>query len=320
MNRKHFLLSLVLITSLGMVGCGSSGRSPAPVLNLGVRSDSTTGSIRVTAGDTLWRISKRYRLSLRDIIDLNGIKPPYALALGQRLRLPPPVDYRVRSGDTLTGIANMFGVGVSKLVKVNGLHAPYKIGLGQKLSIPSSVVRKHKKVVLKKITPQKKVLQKDASRKIASLKSPPRVSPLARKEMRKVKRVTTLSTPTRKDFVWPVRGSVVSAYGPKKGGLYNDGINIAAPRGTPVSASSSGVVAYVGNDLKNYGNLVLIRHDGGIMTAYAHLASVRIKKGMTVRKGQTIGSVGATGAVSASQIHFEIRKGSGTRDPMQYLG
>ncbi|MCK5518932.1 MAG: M23 family metallopeptidase [Alphaproteobacteria bacterium] len=315
MNQKHFILSLVLIAGLGMVGCAPSVRSPVPVLNLGLRSDSTTGAMKVKEGDTLWSISRRYRLSLRDIIDLNGIKPPYALALGQRLKLPPPVDYSVRSMDTLNGIANMFGVEVSRLVQVNGLYKPYKIILGQKLRIPSSVVRRQQKAVSKKI-----IAKKSNSQKIVLLKSPRHISPPSLKEKRKVRKVTMLSTPTRKDFVWPVRGSVVSAYGAKKGGLYNDGINIAAPRGTPVSASSSGVVAYVGNDLKSYGNLVLIRHGGGIMTAYAHLASVRIKKGMTVRKGQTIGSVGATGAVSASQIHFEIRQGSGTCDPMQYLG
>ncbi|MFH1157553.1 MAG: LysM peptidoglycan-binding domain-containing M23 family metallopeptidase [Pseudomonadota bacterium] len=320
MNRKHFLLSLALISGLGMAGCASSVRAPAPVLNLGVRPDSATGAMRVGAGDTLWNISRRYRLPLRDIIDLNGMQPPYALAFGQRLKLPPPVDYRVRRNDTLTGISNMFGVGVSRLVQVNGLSTPYKISPGQNLRIPSSAVHRQQKVASQKAAPQKVASQKAAPQKIVLLKSPLPVSPPSLKEKGEVRQATTLSAPARKDFVWPVRGSVVSAYGPKEGGLYNDGINIAAPRGTPVAAAAAGVVAYVGNDLKSYGNLVLIRHGGGMMTAYAHLASVRVKKGMTVRKGQSIGSVGATGAVSASQIHFEIRQGPGTRDPMQYLG
>ena len=328
MSQKYFTLLLVSIAWLGMAGCGSSSRSPAPVLKLGVNPDSVTGYMRVASKDTLYSISKRYKLSRQDIIDLNGLKPPYTLALGQRLKLPPPVNYRVKSGDTLAGIANMFGVRISRLTKVNGISVSHKLSYGQNLKIPSSVVREQQQTVSQKTTSQaisqQAVLLK-SPRPIASSPLPVvypsiPISILPLEEKKEVFRTKMLSVPTRTDFVWPVRGSVVSDYGSKKGGLYNDGINIAAPRGTPVAAAAAGVVAYVGSDLESYGNLVLIRHGGGMMTAYAHLASVRIKKGMTVRKGQAIGSVGATGAVSSSQIHFEIRRGTGTCDPMQYLG
>ena len=320
MIRKYFSLLLVSVAWLGMSGCGSSGGSPASVLKLGVKPDSVTGSMRVAPGDTVYSISKRYQLSRQDIIDLNGLKPPYTLALGQRIKLPPPVNYRAKNRDTLTGISNMFGVSLSKLAQVNGLSVSHELSYGQNLKIPSSVIHGQQQTV------SQKVIFQAISQQVVLLKSPrpvlsPRpVSILPLEEKKEVSQVKMLSTPTRTDFVWPVRGSVVSAYGSKKEGLYNDGINIAAPRGTPVAAAAAGVVAYVGSDLESYGNLVLIRHGGGIMTAYAHLASVRIKKGMTVRKGQAIGSVGATGAVSSSQIHFEIRRGSGTCDPMQYLG
>lgn len=121
-------------------------------------------------------------------------------------------------------------------------------------------------------------------------------------------------------FLWPVRGRVVSGFGPKDGGLYNDGINIAAPKGTPVKAAADGTVAYVGNGLGSYGNLVLIRHAGGVMTAYAHMSAVRVTQGMTVRKGEAIGAVGATGAVASSQLHFEIRSRGSAVDPSRYLG
>jgi murein DD-endopeptidase MepM/ murein hydrolase activator NlpD len=124
----------------------------------------------------------------------------------------------------------------------------------------------------------------------------------------------------RHGFIWPVRGQVISGFGPKDGGLYNDGINIAAPRGTPVGASADGVVAYVGDKLKSYGNLVLIRHHGGVVTAYAHLNTVTVRPGMRVERGQTIGSVGSTGTVLHAQLHFEVRRGTEKINPQHYLG
>jgi murein DD-endopeptidase MepM/ murein hydrolase activator NlpD len=120
-------------------------------------------------------------------------------------------------------------------------------------------------------------------------------------------------------FIWPVHGRTVSAYGAKPGGLYNDGVNIAAPRGTAVLAASEGTIAYVGNKLGGYGNLVLIRHGGGMMTAYAHLGLVTVKQGAHVKKGQAIGGVGATGGVPSPQLHFEIREDGDAVNPEKYL-
>jgi murein DD-endopeptidase MepM/ murein hydrolase activator NlpD len=121
-------------------------------------------------------------------------------------------------------------------------------------------------------------------------------------------------------FAWPVQGKVISAFGSSKDGSKNDGINIAAPSGAPVVAAADGVVAYAGNELRGFGNMVLIRHDGGYVTAYAHNASLLVKKGDKVKRGQTIARVGATGAVFGPQLHFEIRKGTQPVDPMTFLG
>ena len=121
-------------------------------------------------------------------------------------------------------------------------------------------------------------------------------------------------------FLWPVRGKVVSGYGAKADGLFNDGINVAAPHGTPVAAAADGTVAYVGDALGSYGNLVLVRHGGGMVTAYAHLATVGVKRGSLVRRGQTIGTVGSTGSADTAQLHFEIRRGTETLDPRRHLG
>jgi murein DD-endopeptidase MepM/ murein hydrolase activator NlpD len=114
-------------------------------------------------------------------------------------------------------------------------------------------------------------------------------------------------------FKWPLRGRVISGF-PK-----NDGIDLAVPEGTAVHAAEDGVVAYAGNELKGYGNLILIRHQNGFVTAYAHASELMVKRNDQVRRGQVIAKSGQTGSVAAPQLHFEIRKGSTPVDPMQFL-
>lgn len=120
-------------------------------------------------------------------------------------------------------------------------------------------------------------------------------------------------------FRWPARGRVISGYGSKTSGASNDGVNIALPEGTDVKASDDGVVAYSGSELKGFGNLVLIRHSNGWVTAYAHNSALNVKRGDTVRRGQIIAKSGSTGSVSSPQLHFEVRKGAQTVDPMKHL-
>ena len=121
-------------------------------------------------------------------------------------------------------------------------------------------------------------------------------------------------------FLWPVTGKVVSEFGPLSDGLHNDGINIAAPRGTPVRAAENGVVVYAGNELRGFGNMLLIRHADGFVTAYAHNESLLVARGDTVERGQIIARVGSSGNVDSPQLHFEIRVGTDAVDPREYLG
>jgi murein DD-endopeptidase MepM/ murein hydrolase activator NlpD len=121
-------------------------------------------------------------------------------------------------------------------------------------------------------------------------------------------------------FLWPVQGKVISNFGPKKGGLNNDGINIAAPEGATVIAADNGVVAYAGNELRGFGNLLLIRHADGWVTAYAHNEKLLVKRGEKVKRGQAIAQIGSTGNVPSPQLHFELRKGTDPVDPLKYLG
>ncbi|BCB19564.1 LysM peptidoglycan-binding domain-containing M23 family metallopeptidase [Bosea sp. ANAM02] len=124
------------------------------------------------------------------------------------------------------------------------------------------------------------------------------------------------SSSDKADFRWPARGRVISGYSGKGG---NEGINIAVPEGTPVKAAEGGTVAYAGSELKGYGNLVLIRHPNGYVSAYAHNGELKVKRGDTVKRGQVVASSGQTGNVSSPQLHFELRKGSAPVDPTPYL-
>ncbi|HWM31368.1 MAG TPA: M23 family metallopeptidase, partial [Methyloceanibacter sp.] len=120
-------------------------------------------------------------------------------------------------------------------------------------------------------------------------------------------------------FRWPVKGRVIAQFGARPGGGHNDGIDLAVPQGTSVQAAENGVVAYAGNELKGYGNLVLVRHANNWVSAYAHNDELLVKRGDKVRRGQVIAKAGASGSVSQPQVHFELRKGSRPVDPTKYM-
>ncbi|HEY4078035.1 MAG TPA: M23 family metallopeptidase [Rhizomicrobium sp.] len=120
-------------------------------------------------------------------------------------------------------------------------------------------------------------------------------------------------------FAWPVSGRVISDFGSTDNGGKNDGINIAAAMNVPIHASASGTVTYAGDELKGYGNLVLVKHSGGYTTAYAHADKLVVNRGDFVAKGQVIGYVGKTGDVTSPQLHFEIRSNTTPVNPRSYL-
>ncbi|HML29964.1 MAG TPA: M23 family metallopeptidase, partial [Hyphomicrobium sp.] len=130
------------------------------------------------------------------------------------------------------------------------------------------------------------------------------------------------SAPASADSVklrWPASGKIIAGFGSRADGTHNDGINLQVPLGTDVHAAESGVVAYSGSELKGYGNLVLLRHDNGWVTAYAHNDELLVKRGDKVRRGQVIAKAGKSGSVDQPQLHFELRQGSKPVDPIPYL-
>jgi len=324
-RHRHLLICLLLATAVS--SCDSPRNAgPAPVYHFGGQAQSYAGAGDIVAqkGDTLWNVSQRYGVELRDIIDANNLAPPYRLSPGQRLRLPPPERHKVEEQDTLYQLSRMYGVPVSQLVRINRLRKPYLLKVGQVVRIPA---RDRRTQIGQQPRPARGMLQEPI---VATRLAPP--LPVAAPEPVRETVSRAASKPAflsrmpivgdegpRQDFIWPVKGKLISSYGPKAGQLFNDGINIAAPRGTPVKSAAAGVVAYAGQDLASYGNLVLVRHSGGLVTAYAHLGNITVKKGDKVAQGQTLGTVGSTGTVANSQLHFEVRRGIKTYDPAEYL-
>ncbi|MCH9053042.1 MAG: M23 family metallopeptidase [Proteobacteria bacterium] len=262
---------------------------------------------------------------MRAIIDANGLKPPYRLKPGQRLILPRSRVHVVRAGDTVYGIAKRYDVGMRNLIRANDIRPPFRIVVGQRLRLPASPgiaasIRRAK-------TPRPTAMArpssaaKDGARSAPSRSVTSRAAPPAKPGRRLRVSPPPIDPPPREAqaFLWPVEGKLVSAFGPKPGGLHNDGINIAAPRNTEVRAAANGVVAYAGNELRGYGNLLLIRHRGGWITAYAHNDRLLVGRGDVVKRGQGIARVGDSGRVTTPQLHFEIRRGSRAVDPAGLL-
>ncbi|WP_310620391.1 peptidoglycan DD-metalloendopeptidase family protein [Flexibacterium corallicola] len=145
-------------------------------------------------------------------------------------------------------------------------------------------------------------------------------APILAQEAKKSEDLNTTNTSKgEKYFRWPVRGRIISEFGPKPGGSKNDGINLAVPEGTQVKAVEAGSIVYAGNELKGFGNLILIRHADGWVSAYAHNKDLSVRRGDIVKRGQVIATTGATGSVTQPQLHFELRKDNRPVDPMLHL-
>lgn len=293
---------------------------------------------RVAEGDALSLIAERYGVRLAALAAVNNIESPYILYPGEVLRIPavrevrqeppsrpvsPSIEqaelseprgepasptprpqprtrtdnrkpegkaYVVGPGDSLSVIADRNGLRLGELVAANGLEAPYRIVPGQKLVIPPTESERRR--------------QASARETIGSEPAPPLVPP------------PPLSAG---GFLWPVRGEVISSFQQNKATGRSGGINIAARRGEPVRAADNGVVAYAGEALRGYGQMVMLRHAEGYVTLYAHNDALLVREGDVVRRGQVIAEVGSSGDVGSSQLHFELRKGTEPVDPVKLL-
>jgi len=284
-------------TSSKSSGQASSNKSSA------AKEKNMSGTAVVRKGDTVYALSRRHRVGVRSLIKINRFKPPYTLMVGQRITLPKPRDHIVQKGDNIYSVSRRYGVGRYGLARTNGLKVPYTIMVGQRLRLPDGIESPTVPESGPGNSPTGAVtsqpLPVTGKKMPAAVPEPPRA--------------------TGKGFIWPVKGKVISRFGGKAKGLHNDGINISAPRGAAVKVVENGVIAYAGNELRGFGNLLLVKHDGGWVTAYAHNEELLVKRGRKVRKGEVIAKVGSTGNVRSPQLHFELRRGNRAVDPAKHL-
>jgi murein DD-endopeptidase MepM/ murein hydrolase activator NlpD len=238
----------------------------------------------------------------------------------------------VQPGESLIGLSRRYNVPLATLAKANHVEVYHKVAMGDRIVIPGGA----RATVAQRPVQQPQTQVASAAPAAWPAPAPPRVQAPAVAKVQTVPvetaRVATEApapessvkqaeaTGAMPSFRWPVKGRIIAAFGQNANGTTNDGINLAVPEGTPVKAAEDGVVAYAGNELKGYGNLVLVRHSNGYVSAYANASELLVKRGDSVKRGQTIAHAGQTGNVTSPQLHFEIRKGSTPVDPTKYLG
>lgn len=304
---------LLLVSACALLsGClGGQERALLPVAHAPKRVAQQEvppdGIIQLEAGDTIYTVANRYRMSPRRIILANELPPPYSLQGFSSIKLPKPRGHIVRAGDTLESISGRYRVTKAELIRINALQAPYALRPGMQIAIPRDL--------------DYSLLERQAPATTTTTASAvaPRVS-IGKKAVKPKTPIKAVRySDAADDFTWPVDGSIIDRFGNAAKGVHNDGVNIMAPVGTPVRASFSGEVAFVGSGLKSFGNLVLIKHQDGWITAYAHLGEVNVTEGDKLSRGTIIGSVGQTGRVDSPQLHFEIRKSRTPVNPEDYL-
>ncbi len=291
---------------------------------------------RVQAGETIYGISRQYGVDASTLIKLNDIPAPYSVEPGQVLLLPAPVETQMAAGTvTSEGLVSQPAT-PSSAITVEEL-PPQGSPAGPTSSAPAPVApapaASGAPTDLTPTAPSAQtgavpLPQAPASPGAAPATATVPATPAAPAEAGSTQTATTQAPPavpqpaplTGGQFLWPVNGKIIAGFGPREGGLHNDGINVSAPLGTPIRAAENGVVAYAGNELRGFGNMLLIRHADGWMSAYAHADALLVKRGDTVTRGQTIARVGQTGNVSSPQLHFELRRGTDAVDPTKYLG
>jgi murein DD-endopeptidase MepM/ murein hydrolase activator NlpD len=316
---------------------------------------ATGHTVTVAKGDSLNLIAKRHGVTLEALQAANNL-PDTRIEAGQVLTIPEPgapvpskpatasaestaKTYKVEKGDTPHGIAAKLGVTEKDLIARNKLR-PENLQIGQVLIVPENASAPDGRAEVatskpKSAEPNVHVVKTttipapgasahvegaaDAPSTPAPVAASPEVIGGGATQVTSVDRLPAPEPMSGGSFRWPVQGRIISAFGTKPDGGHNDGINVAVPQGTLVKAAENGVVAYAGNELKGYGNLVLIRHANNWVSAYAHNEEILVKRGDQVRRGQIIAKAGNTGSVSQPQLHFELRKGSRPVDPTKYL-
>jgi murein DD-endopeptidase MepM/ murein hydrolase activator NlpD len=284
-------------------------------------------SYRVRKGDTIGEVADKLGVSVATLKKTNRLKSN-TIRKGQVLKGPKTTAhaYVAASGDTIAGIAKRFGVSPEALRAANGLKRSVLVARpGQKLRLPAGFHDRGSVTVTTRVPapateappaytppprreePAPALPSRPQPYSGGSRYTPPPVAPAPAAPSISDAQISQLG---RGRFVWPVQGEIISSFGAKPGGTRNDGINIRASTGDPVRVAASGDVVYAGDQVPGFGNLVLVKHPDGWVTAYGHLSRIDVKMQQRVTQGQQIGLAGSTGGVAEPQVHFEIRYGA----------
>jgi len=230
-----------------------------------------------------------------------------------RLKTRKGVYHKVQTGETLWRICYAYQVNMKTVCRFNRIKDPEHIAVGQEIFIPGAETVHKVEPAASKATPQDDNGIEEAA---PSTKGKGQSKPSSKVVGSKPPRPS--AKPTRLSFIWPVKGPVTSWFGAREGRPH-DGIDIAAPKGTPVLAAEKGKVIYSDDGISGYGNLIIIQHEGGFHSVYGHNARNRVDVDEVVNRKQVIAEVGNTGRSSGYHLHFEIRKNQRAVDPMKYL-
>src|SRR5262245_7374537 len=302
-------------------------------------------AVTVAAGDSVEAIARRYGVPASVIMQANNISAPATLHPGQRLviprytatrvataaapRVPAPAPsaavnvagsadvHIVTADDTLNKISHHYHKSVNEIAKANNIQPTTTLNVGDLLIIPGAQASAVKASAPVAAAQPKPVAASPPPKEPEPVQSASVVAPTDALD----KEATNLAEGNGaiRQFRWTANGRVIAGYGPITICKQKTAYEIAVPENTPVKAAEDGIVAYAGNELKGYGNLVLVRHPNGYVTAYAHAKELLVKRGDQVKRGQVIARSGQTGNVNAPQLHFEIRKGASPLDPTRFL-
>lgn len=317
-------------------GGGSSLASGYQPMSSGGQSSVKTNDLPVIASSTPGSSSQMSAQPAPAAVQVAAKPAPLGATTATPNLVSVPSDayvHVIESGESLYTIARRYDVTAQAIVQANGFSSPDKIYVGQKIVIPGRPDLLASKGPARPVTgddmsaaptpqlasvapnastpiPSKAAIQTDTPVNTASI--PQQSKPAAQPQQPAMQ---APAATTSDKFRWPVSGRVITDFANSKG----TGINIEAPEGAAIRAAENGQVIYVGSGVEGYGNLILVRHPNGYVSAYAHLKDTRVQKGDVVNRGDQIGTAGMTGSVSRPQLHFELRKGATPVDPMPLL-
>ena len=249
------------------------------------------GMILVNKDDTIYGIANKYKVVPKDIIDDNNLVEPYNLKENQILFLRNKNLYVIRFGDNLEKISLKFAVNKSDIIRINKLSKPYQLKVGNKILIPQ--------------TKDFSVVDLIIDQKI--YKSEPKIS-----NKNRIINAKSLNSP---NFIWPSKGQIIKNFGVFGKGQHYDGVDIKASNNSPIYSIYEGTVAFTGSEIKKFGNLILIKHKNGWLSAYSNVGKFNVKQGSSIKKGELI----AYSSNDLDYYHFQLRHNRNPVNPIEFL-